>query len=217
VFRPRWPRKTCACYRQTVPAGSGIGRGCCSTLGVVSTLGETWPGLGRRPGGRDLHPREDASIAPADVLAKLQLLLPHLPQPGKPPAPGPTKSLFGPTPPLSAPTPLPPAPAHRRAAEGSKKLGERGLEWQGRPSRGTPTPPGYGYLTRHLPRKAIHARLSGSANQQASPSARNEEETQLYTRIPKCSGLDSHEEQTHILGITMLHRLRHRQNPRRFS
>jgi hypothetical protein len=24
---------------------------------------------------------------------------------------------------------------------------------QGRPSRGTPTPPGYGYLTRHLPRK----------------------------------------------------------------
>ena len=112
--------KTCACYRQTVPAGSGIGRGSSSTLGVVSTLGGTWPGLGRRPGRRDLHPREDASTAPADVLAKLQLLLPHLPRPRKPPAPGPTKSLFEPTPPLSTPTPLPPASAHRRAAEGSK-------------------------------------------------------------------------------------------------
>jgi hypothetical protein len=112
--------KTCACYRQTVPAGSGIGRGSSSTLGVVSTLSGTWPGLGRRPGQKDLHLREDASTAPADVLAKLQLLLPHLPRPGKPPAPGPTKSLFEPTPPLSALTPLPPAPAHRRAAEGSK-------------------------------------------------------------------------------------------------
>jgi hypothetical protein len=26
-------------------------------------------------------------------------------------------------------------------------------KWQGQPSRGTPTPLGYGYLTRHLPRK----------------------------------------------------------------
>jgi hypothetical protein len=31
------------------------------------------------------------------------------------------------------------------------KPGERDLERQGRPSRGNPTPPGYGYLTRHLP------------------------------------------------------------------
>jgi hypothetical protein len=120
VFRPRRPRRTHACYRQTVPVGSGIGRGSSSTLGVVSTLGGTWPGLRRRPKRKDLHPREDTSTAPADVLAKLQLLLPHLPRPGKPPAPGLTKSLFEPTPPPSAPTPLPPAPAHRRAAEGSK-------------------------------------------------------------------------------------------------
>jgi hypothetical protein len=157
--------KTCACYRQTVLLGSGIGRGSSNTLGVVSTLGGTWPGLGRRPGRRDLHPREDASTAPADVLAKLQLLPPHLPRPGKPPAPGPMKSLFEPTSPLSTPTPLPPAPAQRRAAEGSNKLSKRGLERQGRPSRGTPTPPGYGYLTCHLPRKATHTRLSGSAGQ----------------------------------------------------
>jgi hypothetical protein len=43
------------------------------------------------------------------------------------------------------------------------KLSKRGFKRQGRPSRGTPTPPGYGYLTRHLPCKATHTRLSGSA------------------------------------------------------
>jgi hypothetical protein len=31
------------------------------------------------------------------------------------------------------------------------KPGERDLERQGRPSQGNPTPPGYGYLTHHLP------------------------------------------------------------------
>jgi hypothetical protein len=84
-------------------------------------------------------------------------------------------------------------------AERSKvlKLSKRGLERQGRPSRGTPTPLGYGYLTRHLPRKATHARLSGSASQ-ASPSARNEEETRHHAQMPKCSGLSSREEQTPV-------------------
>jgi hypothetical protein len=33
----------------------------------------------------------------------------------------------------------------------SPKNDKRDLERQGRPSQGTPTPPGYGYLTRHLP------------------------------------------------------------------
>jgi hypothetical protein len=112
--------KACACYRQTVPAGSGIDRGNSSTLSVVSTLGGTWPGLGRRPEQKDLHLREDASTTPADVLAELQRLLPHLPRPRKPPSPRPAKSLSKPTPLLSALTPLPPALAHRRATEGSK-------------------------------------------------------------------------------------------------
>jgi hypothetical protein len=44
------------------------------------------------------------------------------------------------------------------------KLSKGILELQGRPRRGTPTPPGYGYLTRHLPRRATHTRLSGSAS-----------------------------------------------------
>jgi hypothetical protein len=49
--------KTCACYRQTVSAGSGIGRGSSSTLDVVSTLSRTWPGLGRRPGRKGPPPK----------------------------------------------------------------------------------------------------------------------------------------------------------------
>jgi hypothetical protein len=83
------------------------------------------------------------------------------------------------------------------------KLSKRSLERQGRPSRGTPTPPGYGYLTRHLPRKATHARLRGSASRQASPSAQNEGETRYYTQIPRCSGLDSHNEQTPVLMVPL--------------
>jgi hypothetical protein len=57
-------------------------------------------------------------------------------------------------------------------------------------------PPGYGYLTHHLPHKATHTRLSGSASRQASPSARNEGETRLHAQIPRCSGPDSHNEHT---------------------
>jgi hypothetical protein len=92
---------------------------------------------------------------------------------------------------------------------------KRDLERRGRPSRGTPTPLGYGYLTRHLPRKVAHARISDSAT--------DEQVLMLETRgkkhdfIPKCSGLGNHKEQTHVLGVTMVPRLRRRQRPRRLS
>jgi hypothetical protein len=43
---------------------------------------------------------------------------------------------------------------------------ERDLERQGRPSRGTPTAPGYGCLTHHLPRKVAHVRIRDSATEQ---------------------------------------------------
>jgi hypothetical protein len=95
------------------------------------------------------------------------------------------------------------------------KTSERDLERQGQPSQGTPTPPGYGYLTHHLPRKVAHARISDSAT--------DKQVLMLETRgkkhdfIPKCSGLNSHKEQTHILRVTMVSRLRRRQRPRRFS
>jgi hypothetical protein len=55
MFRPWRPQKTYAYYIQTVPAGSDIGRGSSSTLGVVSTLGRSWPSLGQRLGQKDLH------------------------------------------------------------------------------------------------------------------------------------------------------------------
>jgi hypothetical protein len=50
---------------------------------------------------------------------------------------------------------------------------------------------------------ATHTRLSGSASRQASPSARNKEETRYYTQIPRCSGLDSHNEQTPALKVPL--------------
>jgi hypothetical protein len=64
-------------------------------------------------------------------------------------------------------------------------------------------PPGYGYLTRHLPRKAIHTRLSGSASRQASPNARNKGKTWLHTQIHRCSGPDSRNEHTPALKVPL--------------
>jgi hypothetical protein len=55
MFRPQRPQKTYTYLKHTVPAGSDIGRGRSSTLGVVSTLGRIWPGLRRRHGRKDLH------------------------------------------------------------------------------------------------------------------------------------------------------------------
>jgi hypothetical protein len=56
-------------------------------------------------------------------------------------------------------------------------------------------PPGYGYLTRHLPHEATHTWLSGPASRQASPSAQNEEKHGITPKIPRCSDLDSRNEQ----------------------
>jgi hypothetical protein len=110
----------------------------------------------------------------------------------------PTKLLFEPTPPL----------AHRRAAEGFFKLSKRSLGRQGRPSRGTPMPPRYGYLTRYLLHRATHTWSSGSPSRQASSSARNEEKTRLYAQIHRRSGPDSHNEQTPALKVPLQTELR---------
>jgi hypothetical protein len=50
--------------------------------------------------------------------------------------------------------------------------------------------------------------VSGSASRQASPSARNEEETRYCTQIPRCSGPDSHNEQTPALKVPLQTELR---------
>jgi hypothetical protein len=138
---------------------------------------------------KDISPAHDLGIVTlrlvplADDLAKLQPPLQHLLGLGDHPLLG-RRSLF-----LSR---LRLCPRRHRClwlqliAERPKvlELGKRSLEWQGRPSRGTPTPPGYGYLTRHLPHRATHTRLSGSASRQASPSARNEKKRGFAPKYP---------------------------------
>jgi hypothetical protein len=69
-------------------------------------------------------------------------------------------------------------------------------------------PPGYGYLTRHLPHRATHTWLSGSVSRQAGPGARNEEETRLHAQIHKCSGPDSRNEHTPALKVPLQTKLR---------
>jgi hypothetical protein len=59
-------KKTYAYYRQTIPAGSDIDRGSSSTLGVVSTFGGIWPGLGRRHGQKDLRKGSPQGFRKAD-------------------------------------------------------------------------------------------------------------------------------------------------------
>jgi hypothetical protein len=68
---------------------------------------------------------------------------------------------------------------------GILKTSERNLKRQGRPSRGTPTPPGYGYLTHHLPRKVTRARISDSATEQVLTLETRGKKTQLYTLMLK--------------------------------
>jgi hypothetical protein len=70
---------------------------------------------------------------------------------------------------------------------------------QGRPSLGTPTPPGYGYLTRHLPRKITLTRVSDPATgEQVRIRETGGKETQLYSMTTKCSGLGGRERHIHI-------------------
>jgi hypothetical protein len=72
-------------------------------------------------------------------------------------------------------------------------------KWQGRPSRGIPTPPGYGYLTRHLPRKITLTWVSNSAtDERVRIHETGGKETQLYITTTKCSGLGGHKRHIHI-------------------
>jgi hypothetical protein len=69
---------------------------------------------------------------------------------------------------------------------------------QGRPSRGTPTPPGYGYLTRHLPRKVTLTRIIDSAtDEQVWILKTRGKETQLYNTTTKCLSLSGREKHMH--------------------
>jgi hypothetical protein len=69
---------------------------------------------------------------------------------------------------------------------------------QGRPSRGTPTPPRYGYLTHHLPRKVTLARISDSAtDEQVLILETRGKKTQLYNPALKCLSPSGRKKHTH--------------------
>jgi hypothetical protein len=68
---------------------------------------------------------------------------------------------------------------------------------QGRPSRGTPTPPGYGYLTHHLPREATLARTNISVTDKKVQILETKgKETQLYNTARVCLGLGGRRKHT---------------------
>jgi hypothetical protein len=70
---------------------------------------------------------------------------------------------------------------------------------QGGPSLGNPTPPGYRYLTRHLPRKITLTWVSDPAtDEQVRIRETGGKETQLYITTTKCSGLGGRKRHIHI-------------------
>jgi hypothetical protein len=80
----------------------------------------------------------------------------------------------------------------------SCKTSKSARKRQGRPSRGTLTPPGYGYLTRHLPRKVTLTRISDYVtDEQVRIIETRGKETQLYNTTAKCLGLGGRERHMH--------------------
>jgi hypothetical protein len=75
--------------------------------------------------------------------------------------------------------------------------GKSARKRQGRPSRGTPTPPGYGYLTHHLPREATLARTDNSVTDEKVQILETRgKETQLYNTARVCLGLGGRRKHT---------------------
>jgi hypothetical protein len=82
---------------------------------------------------------------------------------------------------------------------GPQEANEGACKWQGRPSRGTPTPLGYEYLTRHLPRKMTPTWASRPATDERRRICKmGRKGAQLYTTIIKCSGLSGRKSHTCI-------------------
>jgi hypothetical protein len=82
-----------------------------------------------------------------------------------------------------------------KSGRGFLQLSKRSLGQQGRPSRGTHTPLGYGYLTRHLRTRQL---TLGEAVQIADRRVLVLEMRKKHGSVPKihtCSGPDSHNEQ----------------------
>jgi hypothetical protein len=76
-------------------------------------------------------------------------------------------------------------------------MGKSARKRQGRPSRGTPTPPGYGYLTHHLSREATLARTNISVTDKKVQILETRgKETQLYNIARVCFGLGGRRKHT---------------------
>jgi hypothetical protein len=76
-------------------------------------------------------------------------------------------------------------------------MGKSARKRQGRPSRGTPTPPGYGYLTHHLPREATLARTNiFVTDEKVQILETRGKETQLYNTARVCFGLGGRRKHT---------------------
>jgi hypothetical protein len=79
------------------------------------------------------------------------------------------------------------------------KTNKSACKRQGRPSRGTPTPPGYGYLTRHLPRKITLTQISNFATDERVRILETRgKEMQLYNMTTKCLGLGGRKRHMHV-------------------
>jgi hypothetical protein len=65
-------------------------------------------------------------------------------------------------------------------------------------------PPGYGYLTHHLPRKVTHARTRDSATELVLTIETRGNKTQLYNPTLKCLGLNGRKKHTHTSKQTIL-------------
>jgi hypothetical protein len=80
-----------------------------------------------------------------------------------------------------------------------REMNKSACKWQGRPSRGIPTPPGYEYLTRHLLRKITLTWVSNPASgERVRTRETGGKETQLYITTTKCSDLGGHKRHIHI-------------------
>jgi hypothetical protein len=92
---------------------------------------------------------------------------------------------------------------------GPQETNKSACKWQGRPSRGTPTPLGYGYLTRRLPRKITLTWVSNpTTDERVQIRKTGGKEKQPYITMIKCSGPNNHNEQTPALKVPLQTELR---------
>jgi hypothetical protein len=82
---------------------------------------------------------------------------------------------------------------------GPQETNKGACKWQGQPSRGIPTPLGYRYLTRRLPRKITLTWVSNPAtDKRVRIRKTGGKETQPYIMVIKCSGLGGRKRHTCI-------------------